>query len=173
MNRGRPFLPLALALLFLAAVPPRDGRADAGVAFGKGKAHLSFVGGPGYAFDDDYFVLGVGGSYYLAEGLGVGLHLETWLGGSPDIYKLTPGIQYVFPRVPVVSPYVGGFYRRSFIERLPDLDSVGARGGAYLGVGRNALVGAGLVYENYLDCDKATYRSCDDLYPELGFTLTF
>jgi hypothetical protein len=72
-----------------------------------------------------------------------------------------------------VNPYVGGFYRRAYVDGLPDINSVGARAGVYLNAGRNAYIGIGAVYESYVDCSKTVYRSCDDVYPEVSFTIAF
>ncbi len=170
-------LPLAAALLMLTVSLPQAGSADmgvgAGTSFGQGRTQLSVFGGSGSAFRQDYFVLGVGANYYVFQGLGLGLHFESWFGNSPDIYKLTPSVQYVFTQVPSVKPYVGVFYRRVFIENFSDLNSVGMRGGAYLPVGPNMHLGLGGVYESYLDCDESTFDSCDELYPEISFTVSF
>jgi len=95
-----------------------------------------------------------------------------WTGGDPDMYKITPSVQYVFHQV-ALKPYVGAFYRRTSIDGLPDLDSVGARAGVYFQAGRSAYIGIGAVYESYLDCSKAVYRSCDSAYPEVSFTFAF
>ena len=149
--------------------------ADVGVAgaFSKGRVHFGVTAGSGSAFDDDYIVLGVGASYYLLDGLGVGIHYEWWSGGDPDITKWTGAVQYVFHQMQPVKPYVGGFYRRTDIDGLPDLDSVGGRAGIYIGAARNAYIGVGVVYENYLDCNETVYRSCDATYAEVTFTFTF
>jgi hypothetical protein len=72
-----------------------------------------------------------------------------------------------------LNPYVGGFYRRTYIDGLPDINSVGARAGVYLKAGRNAYIGIGAVYESYIDCNTNTYRSCSDTYPEVSFTIAF
>ena len=147
--------------------------ADVAAMFSHGRTHLSVVGGSGYAFDESYFVLGVGASYYLIDGLNVGIYAESWTGGDPGITKITPALQYVFYKVPHVSPYVGVFYRRTYIEDLPDLDSTGGRAGVYIAAGSNTYIGVGAVYESYLDCNKSTYISCSDTYPELSFTVAF
>ena len=177
MKKGILRLPLAAALLLLAVSLPQRGFADAGVgagaSFGQGRASLSVFGGSGSAFSGTYFVLGVGANYYVIQGLGLGLNFESWLGNTPGIYKLTPNVQYVLTLIPSVQPYVGVFYRRVFIDDLSDLNSVGARGGAYLPVGPNTHFGLGGVYEKYLDCNQGSYHSCDDFYPEISFTVTF
>jgi hypothetical protein len=82
-------------------------------------------------------------------------------------------VQYVFHQVPVLKPYIGAFYRRTYVDGLPDINSAGGRAGVYVQAGRNAYVGAGAVYESYLDCNTTTYRSCSDTYPELSFTVAF
>jgi len=170
-------LTLSAALLVLAVSLPQRGSADVGVgagtSFGQGRASLSVFGGSGSAFSQTYFVLGVGANYYVVQGLGLGLNFESWLGNTPGIYKLTPNVQYVFTQIPSVQPYVGMFYRRVFVENLSDLNSVGARAGAYLPIGPNTHFGLGGVYEKYLDCNQSSYHSCDDFYPEISFTVSF
>ena len=177
MNKGILRRPLAAALLLLAVSLPQRGFADVGVgagaSFGQGRASLSVFGGSGSAFSQSYFVLGVGANYYVVQGLGLGLNFESWLGNTPGIYKLTPNVQYVFTQNPSVQPYVGVFYRRVFIDDLSDLNSVGARAGAYLPVGPNTHFGLGGVYEKSLDCNKSSYHTCEDFYPEISFTVGF
>ena len=67
----------------------------------------------------------------------------------------------------------GGKTRRTDINGLPDLDSVGGRAGVYLQAGPHAHIGLGGVYESYLDCEKSTYRSCDSTYAEVTVTIAF
>lgn len=167
----RTLITLVAAVLAVTAMPAAA--ADVASAFGKGRTHLAVIGGSGYAFDESYFVLGVGVSYYVLDGLNVGLYGESWSGGDPTISKLTPSVQYVFYQVPRVSPYIGAYYRRTYIEDLPDLDSAGGRAGVYVAAGRNAYIGAGAVYESYIDCDETLYTDCSDTYPEISFTVAF
>jgi hypothetical protein len=131
------------------------------------------VAGNGYAFNETYFVFGVGASYYLLDGLSAGLDVEWWSGGDPSIVKVAPSVQYVFYQVPSVAPYLSGFYRRSYVEDLEDLGSVGGRAGVYIAAGRNTYFGLGMVYESYLDCEESTYVSCSDTYPEVSLTVAF
>src|SRR5688572_2174130 len=166
-------LALAITAAVLATVAaPASAQSVAG-AFGKGRTHFVLTASSGYAFDETYFVLGLGASYYLIDGLSAGVHIESWSGGDPSMTKITTSLQYVLHRVQTVKPYVGGFYRRTDIESLPDLDSVGARAGIYLQAGRNAFIGLGGVYESYLDCNEGTYRECDSTYADVSFTLAF
>jgi hypothetical protein len=164
---------LAAAALALAASAATA--ADGGVAgaFSRGRVHFAVTAGSGSAFDESYFVFGVGASYYVLDGLGVGIHYESWSGGDPDITKFTGSVQYVFHQMQTVKPYLGGFYRRTDVSGLPDLDSIGGRAGVYIGAGRNAYLGLGLVYESYLDCSETIYRSCDSTYGEVTFTIAF
>lgn len=82
-------------------------------------------------------------------------------------------MQYVFYQVRTVKPYVGGFWRRTSIEGLRDLDSIGARAGVYFAAGRNTFIGIGGVYESYQDCTASVYRKCESTYPEVSFTFAF
>ena len=164
-----------LAAASLAFTASTAVAADVGVAgaFSKGRMHFAVTAGSGSAFDESYLVLGIGASYYLLDGLGVGLHYESWSGSDPDITKITGSAQYVFHQVQTVKPYLGAFYRRTDVDNLPDLDSVGGRAGVYLRAGGNAHIGLGVVYESYLDCSETIYRSCDSTYGEVTFTIAF
>ncbi|MEW6684302.1 MAG: hypothetical protein AB1451_15505 [Nitrospirota bacterium] len=83
------------------------------------------------------------------------------------------GRTYIFYQVPSVAPYVGAFYRRSYVEDLEDLGSAGGRAGVYIAAGRNTHIGLGMVYESYFSCDESTYVSCSDTYPEVSVTVAF
>lgn len=139
-------------------------------AFERGATNLSVLVGSGRAFDENYVVLGLGAGYYVANGLELGLEFETWLNGDPNIYKVTPGLRYVFNTGGKLRPYVGGFYRRVFIEDFDDRDSWGGRAGVYIPTGPRSYVGIGAVYTELVDCDEQIYRSCSDTYPELSFS---
>lgn len=162
------------AIATFASTPPATA-ADVAVggAFSKGRTHFVVTAGNGYAFDESYLVIGVGVSYYLIDGLNLGLSWESWSGADPGMNKITPSVQYVFHQSPTLKPYVGGFYRRAYVDGLPDIDSAGARAGVYFTAGRNAYLGIGAVYESYIDCKESVYRSCDDIYPEVIFTVAF
>jgi hypothetical protein len=171
--RLRPWAPLLVALFVgaCAFAPPAAAQTVTG-AFSKGRTHFFVGGGSGQAFSETYFVWSLGASYYLLDGLAVGLAYENWSGADPDMYKITPSVQYVFHQLPL-KPYIGAFYRRTSIDNLPDLDSVGGRVGVYFQAGRNAFIGIGGVYESFLDCEKAIFRECDSTYAEVSFTFAF
>jgi hypothetical protein len=161
---------VTLAALTLAAPA---GAQSVGGGFSKGRTHFGITAGTGYAFDESYFVLGLGASYFLMDGLSVGLGLEFWTGSDPKLTKITPSVQYVFYQVQTIKPYVGAFYRRTDIADRADLNSVGARAGAYIPAGRNAYLGLGAVYESYLDCNDGIYRKCDSTYAEISLSFAF
>lgn len=161
-----------LAFLLLCATLP----ADAGVGrdpFADGSMRLSVVVGNGYAFDQSYLVVGVGFGYFVAKGLELGLDAESWSSGDPGITKISPAVRYVVPTSGAIRPYIGAFYRWTMIENLDDLNSLGGRAGIYFLSGQGFYFGGGIVYEKYLSCDEAVYRSCSDTYPEIIFAITF
>ena len=164
---------VSLVVAVAAGLAPAARAADVAGVFRQGSTQAVISGGTGYAFKETYFVLGVGASYYVVDGLNVGLAYEWWSGSSPGIYKLTPSVQYVFHQVPTLKPYVGVFYRRTYVDRLDDINSAGGRAGAYFQAGRNTYIGGGVVYEKYLGCNGEVYRSCSDTYPELSITFAF
>ena len=160
MNR----LLLAMLLLF-SALP-----VHAAGMFGQGRSQFSVMMGNGYAFDNSYFLLGGSASYYVFDGLGVGLSFEKWSGNNPGITKYSPFVQYVFYQASTVQPYVGGFYRHTVVDGLPDINSVGERAGINIASGDNAYVSLGFVQEVYLDCRNSVFSKCRETYSELGFT---
>jgi hypothetical protein len=166
-------LAVSILLFGCALAAPAQAQVSAAGVFGQGRTHGVFTIGSGYAFDQSYLVLGVGANYYIIDGLNAGLFVERWTGASPHLTKVTPSLQYVFYKVQPVKPYVGVFARRTYIENLPDLNSLGARAGAYLQAGRNVYVGLGAVYESYQSCTATTYRKCDSTYGELSVVFAF
>jgi len=141
--------------------------------FAAGSASLSITFGGGTAFDQNYQVFGIGGGYYIADGIEVGLDAEWWTGNSPSIQEYSPQVRAVFLRDRSVSPYAGVFYRRTLIEGYSGLDTVGLRAGAYFLTGGNLYFGAGLAQEVHLNCDETVYSSCAPIYPELLFAVVF
>jgi hypothetical protein len=165
------FAVLTVAIV-LPVVAPANAAEVAGV-FAQGRTRLLVTGGTGYAFGENYFVFGVGASYFVLDGLSAGLDLEWWSSADPNIFKVSPSVEYVFYQVPSVSPYVGAFYRRSYIDGFNDLNSGGARAGVYIPAGKNTHIGVGVAYESYFGCDKSTYDSCTSTYPEVSVTVAF
>jgi hypothetical protein len=163
-----------LLIIFLLSATLPVYASGVGGMFGQGRTQFSLVGGNGYAFDNNYFVLGVSVSYNVLDGLGVGLSLEKWSGGNPSMTKFAPFVQYVFYQPSSsIHPYVGAFYRHTVINGLPDINSVGERAGINITAGPNAYASFGFVQEVYLDCQESIYQTCRETYPDLGITFGF
>jgi hypothetical protein len=160
-----------------AAVPssaPAPEPRDAGW-FSKGKLGLSILLGSSFSGNSTYFILGADLGYYLIDGLEIGVGGTFYLFDDPFMLTLSPHVRYVLHMIPVVKPYVGAFYRHYIIASgFDDKNSVGARLGAYIAPGRARwYFGVGAVYEHLLDCNDSDFISCDDVYPELSFTIGF
>jgi len=171
MNRIHSFV-LAVSVPLAGVYSGTTQGAEVAGIFGKGRTHFVVTGGTGYAFDDDYFIIGVGANYFVADGFSLGLNIETWTSGDPSLTKVTTSAQYTFYQARI-KPYVGAFYRRVFIEDFSNLDSYGGKAGLYFAAGGNLYFNAGLVYEEYSQCKESVYRDCSDSYPEFGATLAF
>ena len=142
-------------------------------AFSEGSVSFDIVAGAGQAFNKNYTVLGVGIGYYVAQGLEVGIDIEHWFSSEPSITKVSPQIKFVFSELGDIKPYAGGFYRETFIDNQSEEGSFGFRGGAFFSSSNGMNIGAGIVYEEYLNCDKAKVVECSTTYPEVRFSLNF
>ena len=172
-----------LAVHAQAAAQPAEGGSEEGDydapsscsgPFCQGTIGVSVMAGSVSAGSRDYIIFGAGVSYYVLDGLAVGLDGEVWLAEDPTVYTLTPQARYVLYFVPVVKPYVGAFYRHYFLtDEFDDIDSIGGRVGAYIVPGGGSYIGLGAVYEKQLGCEDNGFRDCDSWYPELtiGFAL--
>jgi hypothetical protein len=164
---------LLVAMLLILSVFPVSAAAEGGM-FGQGRAQFSLMAGNGYAFDNNYFVIGASAAYYVLDGLGVGLSFENWSGSGPGITKYAPFVQYVFYQSSSsIQPYIGAFYRHTAIDGLPGINSVGERAGINIAAGSNAYFSVGFVQEVYLNCDESVYSTCRETYPDLGITFGF
>ncbi len=168
---GKPVF-VFIALIMLSTTVHAESGLSA-TPFTAGNARLSIFFGGATAFDRNYSIFGIGGGYFVADGVEVGLDAEEWSGNSPRIEQVSPQARLVFTREGIVQPYAGAFYRRTFIQGYRDHDTIGARAGAYFLTGRNAYFGAGLAQELHLNCDRTVYSSCSETYPELLFAVIF
>jgi len=139
--------------------------------FSRGRVRLSAVIGTGSTGSDTYLILGAGAGYYVLNNVELGLDYELWAFGDPTLQRLSPGLRYVLD-LKAVKPYVGVFYRHTFVSDYDDYDQVGARAGLYLTPGR-AFIGAGVVYERLLNCDDSSLYDCDSVYPEVSIGVSF
>ena len=166
MNKIRKSYTLFVLLICISSTPALAG------PFSQGSQSVSVIAGAGSAFNDDYIILGVGYGYYVINGLELGIDAQFWLSGDPSINKLSPQIRYVFTQPKTVKPYVGAFYRRTYIDGLEDLDSIGYRAGLYFMGQGNFFFGVGAVYEEYRDCSETIFSDCTSTYPEILFSFS-
>jgi len=134
-------------------------------AFSKG------IAGSGSSLNNNYIILGAGAGYYLIDGLEIGADIQHWFSGDPSITKLSPQIKYVYTQPKVIRPYLGAFYKWTFIKDMDNQQSYGYRAGAYFSTRNRLNIGGGLVYEKYRDC--ALFISCSSTYPEVLLTISF
>ena len=162
---------VSFAALLVLGASGGLGAAHAG-PFSRGSTQISLIVGNGRAFDQNYTVYGGGFSYYLRDGLAVGVDAETWRGATPTIDKVSPHANFVWRLSPEFNPYLGAFYRHVGIEGYDDRNSYGVRAGVYMRSGRRAYLGAGIVYDRLLNCDTAVYKECSTTYPEFHLVFT-
>jgi hypothetical protein len=155
----------AAAAALAAAMPAR--------AFDKGSSNIGLTVSSGRALDQTYTVIGARLGYFIADGFETAFGAEIWTGADPHITKLTPEVRYVWFQAQQFKPYAGAFVSRTLYDGLPDKNTYGAKAGAYLQVGSNAYLSAGVVYEQINSCDSATYGDCNQFYPEFAFHVRF
>jgi hypothetical protein len=160
------------AIMLLAALAwPGAARA---VDFEKGTTNVLLTVGFGSAAGESYYSIGAGLGYYLINGLGAGVSAEARQGLDPDLTKVTPWVEYSFGVSPAARPYLGAFYRRTYVSGYDDFDTWGYRGGLYVRAGRGVWGYAGLVQEELIDCKGLPSSvSCSDTYSELGVVFSF
>jgi hypothetical protein len=140
--------------------------------FDRGRIRVSVALGWASVGPKNWLILGGGAGYNVIDGLELGADTTFWLGNSPFLATLTPGVRYTFHMVPVVKPYVGTFYRHYFIsDDYSDSDSLGARAGVNLMAKGMSYIGLGAVYEHFLD--SSLYDNPDQFYPELVLAFAF
>jgi hypothetical protein len=165
---------LLLPLSVLIACPSTSLAGSEAYPFNRGASRLSLQVGSTRAFDTTYTVIGLGAGYFVRDGLELGLDGDAWFqSNAPDIYRISPGVRYIVYSMANFKPYAGIFYRRSFIEDSDDQNEAGGRAGITFLSGPRSMFSVGLVYDVRLDCDKAVYSSCSDLYTELSFAVLF
>jgi hypothetical protein len=150
--------------------PPPKPAADAG-PFSKGKVRVGFYAGAGNTYSQTYAIIGAGVGYYLMNGFEIGIDGEGWVLNDPTIWKVTPQIRYVLWKMNPIRPYVGAFWRKTFVsDNYPDYDSWGARGGVAYRKGGNYLA-VGAVYEKFNDY-TGTGKDYT-VYPEIALWISF
>jgi len=165
------------ALLLVGSTGSSAADADpAGAPFdpyGRNRVRAGGVVGVSTNFDDPYFQVGGGVSWFFVRGLELGVEATALLIEDPFIVQLTPGLRYVFADVPFLQPYVGFLYRRSFIEDDDDLSTMGGRVGVSWSSDDGLLLHGGLAYEHAFDCEETQFNGCNGFHPELGISASF
>jgi hypothetical protein len=139
--------------------------------FDQGKMSFSLIAGAGSAFNQNYTVIGAGIDYFVLDGLQLGLDAQAWMGGDRSIYKLSPQARYVLDIGDTIRPYIGVFYRKTYIQNFDNLSSVGERAGVYLQSNRKYSLSVGYVFEQYQNCDNTIFNDCTNSYPELVLSI--
>jgi len=140
--------------------------------FAKGSKRVNFLAGMGSSYNQSYLILGGGLSYFVADGLSLGLGAEGWLLQDPTFWKVSPEARYTFWKMKKFKPYVGAFYRYTFMsDSYEDYESWGGRAGVAYRKG-GSYISLGVVHEMYLDCNSDLW-DCSSTYPEMSFWFSF
>ena len=138
--------------------------------FDQGRFGLGAGAGTASVFGQRYYYVGAGATYYVLDGVGVGLSSQVQWGGGPTILRTTPELrdvaQPLVGRWPLI-PYVAVFYTHWFVgDGTADVDAIGTRGGL-LYVSGSIILGLGVAYEHLVsECTM----DCSAVYPD--FTLS-
>ncbi len=140
--------------------------------FAKGSKRVNIVGGMGSTLGQSYLIIGGGFSYFVADGLAVGISGEGWILQDPTIWKISPDIRYTFWKMDKFKPYVGTFYRRTYMGgNYEDFNSWGGRAGVAYRQGAS-YVSLGVVHEVFMDWDDR-FGDSYTTYPEISFWFSF
>ena len=129
---------------------------------------VAVAAGAGSAYGQGYFFLGAGIGYDVAFGLFVNVDGQWWMGQTPSLGKIAPGLTWYAPIA--LHPYVGAYYAHWFVSSgLADQNSLGGRVGLSVGSAGPAVVGFGVAYEHLLSCSV----DCDSWWPEVSAGVAF
>ena len=142
--------------------------------FAQGAMRITLAMGLKSTLTDNYVLIGGGVGYYVLDGFELGVDYQAWVVGDPTLHQLGPEVRYVLHFVQTVKPYVGVFYRHTFVKGYADLDGIGVRAGLYYSPETaRAYFGGGFVYEHLFDCAREEFLDCDEAYPEASFGVSF
>jgi hypothetical protein len=149
--------------------PPRPDT----LPFQQGAVGLALTVATAFEGDNEYLILGGGLGFYVANGFQIGIDGALWVFDSPTIGTVTPKVEYVLSPIPIIKPYLGGFFRHYIVgDGRDDFQSAGGRAGAYIVPGDAAYFGFGALYEHQLDCGRRVIP-CDQWYPEITVAVSF
>ena len=138
--------------------------------FARGHKRVGLYGGAGSTLGNTYFILGGGVGYYLFDGLELGIDGEGWLFQDPTIWKVTPQVRYTVWQMGALRPYLGAFWRRTYVsDPYDDVNSWGGRAGLLYSQGKG-FAGVGVVYEHF---EEDFGGESDSWYPEISFSVYF
>ena len=162
-----------LSLAILAVSIPLLAAHGPALAADQGASSFGLTLAPGRQLDQTYTVLAGRVGYYFADDFEGSVGLEAWRGKDPSLYKIVPEIRYTVPTSPRAKPYGALFLSRTFYDGLPDKNTFGGRLGFAFTINRGASLGVGIVHERISGCDMATYRKCEQTWPEVGLSFSY
>ncbi len=142
-----------------------------GALFEKGSKNVGVNIGAGSSYGHNYTIAGVSASYFVMDNLMTGLEYRGWFGGDPMINELSIPVTYYLPIHEKFLPYVGGFYRRTFINdsNIDNYNVYGVRAGVSMITSGNSYASFGWVQEYY----DNSYGDSSNGYPEIAVGLSF
>lgn len=165
---------IILVLTVLSSLSVADtfdaGSKSIGITVGSGS--VSYSGGVTVGTNvENYFIVGVSGDYFIRDDLSIGLGLRSWTGGTPTIQQVTLPVTYYMPTHTSYRPYLGAFYRYTYIgsDNYDNYSSAGGRAGVAI-LFDSGYAGFGWTQEVYLNRDNMSNNSSG--YPEavIGFS---
>ncbi len=142
-----------------------------GAPFKQGSKNVGFNIGAGSSFGVNYTILGINASYFVVDNLQAGLEYRGWLGDGPAINEISIPVTYIAPLHEKFRPYVGGFFRKTFLDSSQgnDYSVYGVRAGVSMITSGNSYASFGWVQEYY---DNSVGDSSNG-YPEVAVGLSF
>ena len=120
----------------------------------------------------DYFIFGASTEYFVIDNLSVGVGYLGWFGGTPTLNQITVPINYYIPLETKLRPYMGVFYRETFVsDGYNNYSSYGAKVGVAYSFSKSAYIGFAMVNEQY--GSNSLYRDSSSSYPEITFAFSF
>lgn len=162
---------VTLVLLSSLAFANQFGAGNKAIGITLGSGSVSYSVGP-FSSVENYYILGVNADFFVAENLSVGLGYRGWFGGDPTINQGTIPVTYYIPTGSKFRPYVGAFYRYTYIadDLYDNYSSAGGRAGLAITF-QNGYVGFGWAQEYYLDSDSRSDSTSG--YPEVVIGFSF
>jgi len=162
---------VTLVLLSSLAFANQFGAGNKAIGITLGSGSVSYSVGP-FSSVENYYILGVNADFFVAENLSVGLGYRGWFGGDPTINQGTIPVTYYIPTGSKFRPYVGAFYRYTYIadDLYDNYSSAGGRAGLAITF-QNGYVGFGWAQEYYLDSDSRSETTSG--YPEVVIGFSF